>query len=102
MAEVDSRVKRLVESSSGSLAKCGSWPSISPTGVDQPCFSVTRAPYNRFPLIINDVPPPHPVIINNPGGQKLFIIRGACLLKGLSRAAFKILLKSIRIESKSR
>ena len=30
--------------------------------------------FNRFPLIINDVPPPPlppPVIINIPGGQKI-------------------------------
>ena len=55
---------------------------------------------NPFPLIINDVPPPPlpPVIINNPGSQKLFIIRGEYLLKEFSRAAFKILLKSIKIE----
>ena len=42
--------------------------------------------YNPFPLIINDVP--LPVIINNPGSQKLFIIRGEYLLKEFSRAAF--------------
>ena len=59
---------------------------------------------NRFPLIMNDVPPPppFPVIINNPGGQKLFIIRGAYSLKGFSRAAFRILVKQIKIELKSR
>ena len=44
---------------------------------------------------------PPPVIINNPGGQKLFI-RGAYLLKGFGRTAFKFLLKSIEIEEKSR
>ena len=55
---------------------------------------------NRFPLIINDVPPP--LIINNPGCQKLFIIRGEYFLKGFGRAAFKFLLKSIKIEVKSR
>ena len=54
--------------------------------------------YNHFPLIINDVPPPPPVIINNPGSQKLSIIRGEYLLKEFSRAAFKILLKSSKIE----
>ena len=55
---------------------------------------------NRFPLIINDVPPPPhpPVIINIPGGQKIFIIRGEYLLKGFGRAAFKFLLKSIKIK----
>ena len=58
-------------------------------------------PTNRFPLIINDVPPP-PVIINNPGGQKLCIIRGAYLLKGFGRAALKFLLKAIEIDLKSR
>ena len=47
-------------------------------------------------------PHPPPVIINDPGGQKLFIIRGAHLLKGFGRAAFKFLLKSIKIELKSR
>ena len=46
--------------------------------------------FNRFPLIINDVPPP-PAIMNNPGSQKLFLIRGAHLLKGFGRAAFKFL-----------
>ena len=56
---------------------------------------------NRFPLIINDVPTP-PLITNNPEGQKLFIIRVADLLKGFSRAAFNTLLKSIKIELKSR
>ena len=58
--------------------------------------------YNRFPLIINDVPTPPHVIINNPGCQKLFIFRGEYLLKGFGRAAFKFLLKSIKIELKSR
>ena len=57
---------------------------------------------NRFPPIINDVPPPVRVILNNPGGQKLFIIKGEYLLKGFGRAAFKFLLKSIKIELKSR
>ena len=52
---------------------------------------------NRFPLIINDVPPP---IRNNPGAQKLFIIRVSHLLKEFGRAAFKFLLKSIEIELK--
>ena len=55
------------------------------------------ARHNRFPLIINDVPPPLP-IMNIPGGQKLFIIRGEYLLKGFGRAAFKFLLKSIKIK----
>ena len=65
---------------------------------------LNRIGHNRFPLIINDVPtPPPPLIINNPGSQKLIIIiRGAYLLKGFSRAAFKILLKSMKIELKSR
>ena len=42
---------------------------------------------NRFPLIINI-----------PGGQKIFIIRGEYLLKGFGRAAFKFLIKSIKIK----
>ena len=42
---------------------------------------------------MNDVPPLPSEIINNPGGQKLFIIRGAYLLKGFGRAAFKFLFK---------
>ena len=49
-----------------------------------------KAGINRFPLMINDVPPP-PLIINNPGRQKLFIIRGEYSLKGFGRAAFKFL-----------
>ena len=58
---------------------------------------------NPFPLIINDVPPPpSPLIINNPGGQKLFIIRGEYLSRGFGRAAFKFLLKSIEIKIKSK
>ena len=59
---------------------------------------------NPFPLVISDVlpTPPPSVIINNPGGQKLFIIRVAYLLKGFGRAAFKFLLESINIELKSR
>ena len=56
-----------------------------------------RLSVNRFPLIINDVPPPS-LIINIPGGQKVFIIRGEYLLKGFGRAAFKFLLKSIKIK----
>ena len=56
---------------------------------------------NPFPLIINDVPPPR-LIINNPGGQNLFIIRGEYLLRGFGRAAFKFLLKSIEIKIKSK
>ena len=44
---------------------------------------------------------PPPIIVNNPGGQKSFIIRGAYLLKGFGRAAFKFLLISIEIELKS-
>ena len=59
----------------------------------------TQTVDNRFPLIINDVPPPvPPVIINIPGGQKIFIIRGEYLLKGFGRAAFKFLLKSVKIK----
>ena len=54
---------------------------------------------NCFPLMINDVPPP--VIMNNPGGQKLVIMRGAYLLKGFGRADFKFLSKSINVELKS-
>ena len=54
--------------------------------------------HNRFPLIINDVPPPPSLIINIPGCQKIFIIRGEYLLKGFGRAAFKFLLKSIKIK----
>ena len=54
--------------------------------------------FNRFPLIINDVPPPPSLIINIPGGQNIFIIRGEYLLKGFGRAAFKFLLKSIKIK----
>ena len=58
---------------------------------------------NPFPLIINDVPPPHPpVIINHPGCQNLFIIRGAYLLKGFGRAALKFFLKSLTLEVRSR
>ena len=56
--------------------------------------------FNLFPLIINDVPPP--LIINNPGGQKLFIIRAEYLLRGFGRAAFKFLLKSIEIKIESK
>ena len=46
-------------------------------------------------------PPPLP-IINNPGGQKSFVIRGDYLLKGFGRAAFKFLLKPIEIKIKSK
>ena len=65
----------------------------------QPQGSYVVEVFNRFPLIINDVPPPHPpLIINIPGGQKIFIIRGEYLLKGFGRAAFKFLLNSIKIK----
>ena len=30
---------------------------------------------NRLPLLINDAPTPPPLIVNNPGAQKLSIIR---------------------------
>ena len=52
---------------------------------------------NPFPLIINDVPPP-PLNNKYSGGQKIFIIRVEYLLKGFGRAAFKFLLKSIKIK----
>ena len=52
---------------------------------------------NRFPLIVNDVPPRPP---NNKYSRwsKIIIIRGEYLLKGFGRAAFKFLLKSIKIK----
>ena len=49
---------------------------------------------NRFPLIINDVPPQ---IIFNPGVQKLFITKVAYLLREFGRAASKFLVKSVNV-----
>ena len=49
-----------------------------------PCASCTPRQQtwrNRFPLIINDVPPSPPVMINNPGGQKLFYYSGGIFLE---------------------
>ena len=43
--------------------------------------TITRKPINRFPLIIHDVPTPPPVVMNNPGDQKLFIIRGGIFIE---------------------
>ena len=65
--------------------------------VSREMMGITGA-INRFPPIINDVPPPPspPLIINIPVGQKIFIISGEYLLKGFGRAAFKFLLKSIK------
>ena len=73
-------------------------PSLGRTRHFRKCRSGVFFLFNRFPLIINDVPPPPTVIINIPGGQKIFIIRGEYLLKGFGRAAFKFLLKSTKIK----
>ena len=56
-----------------------------------------RYGFSRSPLTINDVSLPPPLIINNPGGQKLCIIRGSILLREFGRAASKFLLKSTKI-----
>ena len=70
----------------------GLWAVASPFVCTSFAFS-----HNRFPRKINDVPPP---IINNPGTQKLFIIRRAYLLREFGRSAFKFLFKQIEIEFK--